>query len=125
MHKKLNLFFTLVLLSITFIVTCTAGCDDKGKKERENLNAEIEKKNAEIRRISTERDKLRRDNKILSIAIYSSTGIAVVIFAGIVLVTLNSPKKKQPAFIDNTHCPRCGWKHATGESICKNCKTHF
>ena len=62
---------------------------------------------------------------ILSIIAYVALGINILLTGGYILMMRSSKKNTQKTVVDNLHCPRCGWEHAAGETICKNCKTHF
>lgn len=62
---------------------------------------------------------------VLSVIAYVALGIGLLLIGGFLLMIRSAKKNTPKAVIDNLHCPRCGWEHAAGETICKNCKTHF
>ena len=71
-------------------------------------------------------EKEARDRYIvLSVIAYVALGIGILLIGGFLLMIRSAKKNTSKAVIDNLHCPRCGWEHAAGETICKNCKTHF
>ena len=71
-------------------------------------------------------EKEARDRYIvLSVIAYIALGIGILLIGGFLLMIRSAKKNTPKAVIDNLHCPRCGWEHAAGETICKNCKTHF
>ena len=61
----------------------------------------------------------------MSIGVYVVLGIVVFLIGSFILITTRSKKNILNFGVDNLHCPRCGWEHGLGETICKNCKTHF
>ena len=65
-----------------------------------------------------------------NVALWISVPIVMVIFGVICLVFW--PKKAVAVAInsdraDKNKCPRCGWEHGPGDTVCKNpnCKTQF
>ena len=105
----------------------------------QNLSAAVTEKNnaiSERDNAISERDKAiaaqqiaekeARDRYIvLSVIAYIALGIGILLIGGFLLMIRSAKKNTPKAVIDNLHCPRCGWEHAAGETICKNCKTHF
>ena len=128
--------------------TCSSCSGLKGRissLEQENAqlsqkldNAIAEKNNAiaEKNNAIAERDKAivaqqvaeneARDRYIvLSVIAYVALGIGILLIGGFLFMVQSAKKNRPQSVMDNLHCPRCGWEHAAGETVCKNCKTHF
>lgn len=85
-------------------------------------------KNAE--QISILGDEKEKDGKRWVIALWIGIPIIVLLLLGLVFLFLPTPSNPAGGALEgseNTKCPRCGWKHDPGDTICKNpdCKTQF
>ena len=129
-----------------FIILCSAGCGDgssgsgsSGSRRCRNCEVyqnritSLEQKNKEftqnLNSVIAERDKAkdeaRKHYMVLSIIAYVALGIGIVLTGSFILMMRSTRKNMLKSAVDNLHCPRCGWEHAAGETVCKNCKTHF
>ena len=114
--------------------TCSSCSGLKGRiSSLEQENAQISQK---LDNAIAERDKAivaqqvaeneARDRYIvLSVIAYVALGIGILLIGGFLFMVQSAKKNKPQSVMDNLHCPRCGWEHAAGETVCKNCKTHF
>ena len=142
--SKLSLVFIAVFS--VFIIFCNTGCGDgssgsssSGSRSCQNCKVyknritSLEQKNKELTQnlnsVIAERDKAkdeaRKHYMVLSIIAYVALGIGLLLIGGFLLMIRSAKKNTPKAVIDNLHCPRCGWEHAAGETVCKNCKTIF
>lgn len=104
--------------------------------ERDALNTKVQefkKENAaltqQVATLTRERDEAQADAKARCMALniigWSALGIGVVLIVGFFWLLAGGRKHTPISTQDDLHCPRCGWEHAPGETVCKNCKTHF
>lgn len=145
MKFKSKLLLALIAVFSVFIVLCCAGCGDGSsgsssgsrrcqscevyKNRITSLEQKNEALNQKLNSVIAERDKAkdeaRKHYMVLSIIAYVALGIGVVLIGSFILMMRSTRKNMPKSAVDNLHCPRCGWEHAAGETVCKNCKTHF
>ena len=146
MKFKSKLSFVLIVLFSFFIILCSAGCGDgssgsgsSGSRRCRNCEVyqnritSLEQENEELTQnlnsVIVEREKAkdeaRKHYMVLSIIAYVALGIGIVLTGSFILMMRSTRKNMPKSAVDNLHCPRCGWEHAAGETVCKNCKTHF
>lgn len=141
MKLKSKLSFIILAVSLVFIIFYGTGCRDSSSGSSYCHNCEVyrnritslEKKNKtlteNLNSVIAERDKAEESAYkryiILSIIAYVVLGIGILLVGGFILMVRSSKKNMPKLVVDNLRCPRCGWEHAAGETICKNCKTHF
>ena len=121
--------------------TCSSCSGLKGRissleQENAQLSQKLDNAIAEKNNAIAERDKAivaqqvaeneARDRYIvLSVIAYVALGIGILLIGGFLFMVQSAKKNRPQSVMDNLHCPRCGWEHAAGETVCKNCKTHF
>ena len=103
--------------------------EQKASQERDDAIAREQKASQERDEAILERDKAQAEAKsryvTLSVIAYGALGVGIVLIVGCFFLFRSSPKHLPSSVQDDLHCPRCGWEHAPGETVCKNCKTHF
>lgn len=74
--------------------------------------------------------KVKGTNRNANIALWISLSIVLSVSGVLILVVW--PRKSRtaslsPTLSDKHKCPRCGWEHDPGDTVCKNpnCKTQF
>ena len=150
MHK--NFFCNMLALGLVFFLFgCGDGegggaeCQECGslKQQIQQLTGECDTLKAKARkfeeekaaltqqvaRLTQERDEAqavaRARCMTVNIIGWSALGIGVVLIVGFFWLLAGGRKHTPISTQDDLHCPRCGWEHAPGETVCKNCKTHF
>ena len=134
----------VTLLLTMSVILFSFGCDDntstsssdnrdeqlrQAMRERDDAIAREQKASQERDEAILERDKAQAEAKsryvTLSVIAYGALGVGIVLIVGCFFLFRSSPKHLPSSVQDDLHCPRCGWEHAPGETVCKNCKTHF
>lgn len=134
----------VTLLLTMSVILFSFGCDDntstsssdnrdeqlrQAMRERDDAIAREQKASQERDEAILERDKAQAEAKsryvTLSVIAYGALGVGIVLIVGCFFLFRSSSKHLPSSVQDDLHCPRCGWEHAPGETVCKNCKTHF
>ena len=107
-------------------------------KKDEALNRRIDELQASVSKLQKRVDSLwekgatnldKADTKA-NVALWITIPIVMVV-CGILCLAFWPKRSKSlppnPALSDKLKCPRCGWEHAPGDTVCKNpkCKTQF
>lgn len=93
-------------------------------EQLENLQSKLGENAEKINKLDTKTEKV---GKRWVIALWVGIPIIVIVLLGLAFLFLPTPSRPASDGSGRPKCPRCGWEHAPGDTVCKNpaCKTQF
>ena len=100
------------------------------QKKVEALNERIQKLESDVNGLKKLDNKVKGTDRNANIALWISLSIVLSVCGILCLVFW--PRKSRaatlsPTLSDKHKCPRCGWEHDPGDTVCRNpnCRTQF